>query len=211
MHFYYLDPLGEIHRSAVELSHPHSIVDIDLSWITLGHQTFPQRLHGLACFERLCRVVPDNHQFTFRQWYEARSRSTHCVWYSLPKALLAGVSYPQAQAKSLPFVLQRFFPPSSRNKSVLCFVDMPYCEAVFGFVQGHCVCFKTLPPKAMIQVQHEWQYLQQAYPQWTFEHSVYITSYPERHNTLVQTHQSTVLLQGADQPLFNRIMLYGIR
>jgi len=210
MQFYYIDPEGSVHARAISKTIPQPIVDIDMQWLSFGHKIFPRRLHSMTCFEKLLGVVPENHQFAFRQWYEPRTDATHCLWYSLPKSILAMLPEPNMQAKSLVFVLQKFFPPSCRNQSVLCFVDLPDCELVAGYMHGHCLCFKKLPARTLVNVQHEWLYLQQAYPQWTFDHSVYLTNRTATENTLVQTHQHTINIDATENILNNRILLYGL-
>jgi hypothetical protein len=210
MQFYYLDPQGVVHAREISSKIPEPIIDIDLQWLHLGHQIYPKRLHSMACFEKLSRIVPEDHQFAFRQWYESRTDSTHCLWYSIPKSILAELPEAKMQAKSLIFVLPKFFPLSCRNKSVLCFVDLPDCELVAGYMHGHCVCFKKLPAHAPVNVQHEWSYLQQTYPQWTFDHSVYLTQRVHTENSLVQTHRHTIQMNAYENNLSNRIYLYGL-
>jgi hypothetical protein len=210
MQFYYLDSQGSVHAHALSKAIPQSIVDIDLQWLNLGHKIFPKRLHSMICFEKLLGVVPEDHQFAFRQWYEPRTDATHCLWYSVPKNILSNLPEANMEAKSLVFVLQKFFPPSCRNQSVLCFVDLPDCELVAGYLHGHCLCFKKLPARTPINVQHEWLYLQQAYPQWTFDHSVYLTCRSGSENNLVQTHQHILHLDVTENILASRILLYGL-
>lgn len=209
MHFIYFDAQAELHTAT--LSHvKSSILDLDMHWLSLGHKIFPQRLHAMDCFEKIISSVPEDHQFTFKSWYDMRTRSTHCIWYAFPKKLVDYFADQSVKAQCLIFVLSRYFPPSCRNKSVICFVDVPDCECVVGYVQGHCVCFKKLPARAPLNIQHEWQYLQQTYPQWMFEHSLYLTAQHAKENTLVQTHQTTIHVCASENKLNNRIALYGL-
>lgn len=210
MHFYYIDAQAELHTAPIRSSLPQAYVDIDMHWLTLGHAVFPHRLHGMACFERIVSAIPDDHQFSFRSWYDMQRRMTHCMWYSIPKILLEGLPQQGLVAKSLIFMLPSYFPPAYRNKNVLVFVDVPCCEMVVGYVRGHCVFFKNLPNHVAVNAQHEWLHVQQAYPQWSFEHSVYLCSRATVENTLVQTHQTVIMLDAFSQPLKNRIMLYGL-
>jgi hypothetical protein len=209
MYFFYLDSKAEIHVAALpHLKQP--IVDIDLQLLNFGHKVFPQRLHGLDCFEKIARDISEDHQFTYRYWYDGRARSTHCIWYSVPKIVLNRLPEQCTQTHSFAFMLMKFFPPSCRNKSVICFVALPGCEAVVGYVQGHCVCFKKLPPKQTVNVQQEWQYIQQAYPQWNFEHSIYFSPDIQADNALTRTHQHTIHVDSSSTTLNNRIKLYGL-
>lgn len=210
MQFFYLDPQAQIHGVQIPHAIHRPIIDIDVHWLHIGHKTFKKRLHGMDCFEKIAAEIPDDHQFTFRQWYTRHSQTTECVWYSVPKHVLAQLPNMGAQAKSVVFELQKFFPPALRNKSVVCFLEVPHCELAAGFVQGHCVCFKKLPAEAPIQVQHEWSYFQQAYPQWTFDHSVYLTYRSVGENTLIQTHAQTIHISGSDDIISNRVKLYGL-
>ena len=77
-------------------------------------------------------------------------------------------------------------------------------------MHGHCVCFKKLPSRTSLNVQHEWLYFQQAYPQWTFDHSVYLTQSTHVDNGLVQTHQHTIHMNASENNLNNRMYLYGL-
>lgn len=210
MQFFHLDAQAQLHVAEQKLIIPQSIVDIDLDWLQLGHKVFPHRLHAMECFEKISTLIGEDHQFTFRRWYDSRHRSTHCIWYSIPKKLLKLLPNTPIQAKALIFVLPRYFPPSCRNKSVVCFVELPHCESIAGYIHGHCVCFKKLPLHKPLNVQQEWQYLQQTYPQWLFEHSLYLTHQPQAHNSLIQTHQHTLHMNADSNLLINRMSLYGI-
>lgn len=209
MYFFYLDSQAELHVSAI-LQKIQPVVDLDLHWLTIGHKVFPQRLHAMACFEKISREIDEDHQFTYRYWFDGQTRCTHCLWYAVPKIILKRLPDEGAQAKSLAFILPRYFPPTCRNKSLICFVDLPECEAVLGYVRGHCVCFKKLPPRVPLNVQQEWQYLQQAYPQWDFECSLCFTSLLNAENTLVHTHQETIQIDVSTSVISNRIKLYGL-
>jgi len=207
MQFIYFDAQAHLHTAM--LSHAkHSIADIDIHWLNLGHHIFPQRHHAMACFEAIVPLVPESHQFTFRSWYDMQMRQTYCVWYSVSKVILDSLSDQSVQAKNILFILPRFFPPVYRNKSILVFVDILGCEMVAGYVRGICVCFKKLPEQAPVNVQHEWAHVQQAYPQWTFDCSIYVTSRAGEHSVM-STHHQTVYLQGGSDILDNRVMLYG--
>lgn len=208
MQFIYFDAQAHLHQTELSKA-KHSIADIDVHWLNLGHQVFSQRYHAMACFEAIVSLVPDNHQFTFRSWYDMQMRQTHCVWYSVSKVILESLSG-GFQTKNILFMLPRFFPAAYRNKSVLVFVELAGCEVVAGYVRGICVCFKKLPEQTAIHVQHEWLHMQQAHPQWAFDYSIYITSRTGVSNMLVQTHQQTVYVTAQSQTLSNRIMLYGL-
>lgn len=210
MQFYYLDPEGNIHAQEILQKKAPGILDVDLSWLSLGHQLFAGRMHSMSCYEKLVHCLPEDHQFAFRHWYEPRTQSTHCLWYSLPKFILKNLPEPEMQVKSFIFGLPNFFPPSCKNQSVLCFVNLPECELVAGYYHGHCLCFKKLPLNTPLNFQHEWHYLQQMYPQWSFDHSVLLTGNSAQENGLIQTHQHTITLNGSQQGLINRIMLYGL-
>lgn len=210
MQFYYLDPAGAVHL--LDLSKPVSkpIVDIDIHWLKWGHVSFPKRLNQMKCFEKMLHYIPDDHQFTLRQWYDMRTQETHCMWYGIPKSIIALLPHTNIIAQTLAFTLQMFFPPMFRNKSVLVFVDVPGCEMVAGYVQGHCVCLKKLALATAIDVQHEWKHSQQAYPQWTFENSLYLSAQPDAQNSLIQTHHETICVDACHDLIKNRVLLYGL-
>lgn len=208
MFFYYFDSQAQLHQSVLTGA-TEPILDIDVHWLTLGHKVYPQRLHGMACFEKIASEIPEEHQFTYRAWYDSQTRSTHCIWYSIPKWIIHRIPEHSIHARSLPFVIQRFFPPSLRNKSILCFIEMSHCETVIGFVRGQAVCFKKLPPHTQVNVPQEWQYVQQAYPQWHFDHSLFFTSKRGAAEHPVQTHQNTIHIEESASLLNNRMKLYG--
>lgn len=209
MHFIYVDAQARLQTAPLNQA-KHPIADIDVHWLNLGYHAFPQRLHAMACFEAVVSLVPENHQFTFRSWYDMQMRQTHCMWYSVSKAILETLPNPGMTTKSLLFMLPQFFPPVCRNKSVLVFVELLGCEMVAGYIRGICVCFKKLPEGSPIQAQHECLHIQQAYPQWSFECSVYLTMHGGALHNLIQTHQQTVHFQADNNTLVNRMMLYGI-
>jgi hypothetical protein len=208
MFFFYLDSQAQIHQTILSRPSP-SIVDIDVQWLRSGHRMYPERLDGMRCFENLTSEIPEEHQFTYRSWYDSRARSTHCIWYAIPKSILKLIPDQSIQAKALPFVIHQFFPPVCRSKSVICFIDIPQCEMVVGYVRGHCVCFKKLLPNTRVNIQQEWQYFQQLYPQWVFDHSLYFTTSQHQENNLFQTHQHTVHLDLQSSHIENRMKIYG--
>lgn len=209
MQFIYFDAQASLHSISISRSE-HTIADIDVHWLDIGHESFPGRLHAMACFEKTLERVPEDHQFTFRSWYDMPQRVTHCMWYSVPKMVLNSLPHHPIQTKSLLFMLPRFFSSAIRKKSVLVFVNLLGCEMVAGYVRGICVCFKKLPSKHVFDAQHEWAHVQQAYPQWMFDHSLVITAQPDDHLGLIQTHQHTVCLKASPQVLDNRMKLYGL-